>query len=1518
MRKLKRRTKIVLFVFGFILLGGLVLLGLTPMIASGIVRSKLTLAIGAQINGSVDVGSVGLSWFGPIAVEHVVVTEADGTRVLDASVKLEPGLVSLARGWLAKDIDLGTVEVHGDATMTYHADGTSSIDRLQKQAAPPNARSQPTSPSTLSTSPISLPTGIEGVIDLTGLALHVVRSDGSGSQHTASATLVGTITLGSPDVVVDLDATFVGTDVRDGGSVAIDATLASLMPTSRSIDLFNASINTTIALKDISSVWADLLAGTHGLVAAATGDRVRGTVRYAGSTTNGAGSVSVDSPLAKFEASLSRTADLFAIAGPATASVGLRDLVAWVEKTSGKPLIDPALAELVSLPGGSLTINSFAVPMDGNSPQIAGAVFDMTASLDAFAMKMKGEGVRAGTYAIAPFAMRIHSPKLADGAAVTGGTSVQKDSVSAGTLTIDIQALRVVDESGSFNSALDMMVSGDISLAGLDTAVLDPFLVPHGLSAPRDIGPMVSMKLSAQSPRAGTPTPITASIASDNIAGELRAQIQGLASQSQDAPIVAELADGSRLRIKQLGPALKAMLGKSGLEVTSASSVDVAASASNIALTTGVDGTRSLSLKETKADVRVSLGQIAGTMRLAPAGVVGASASAQSPAPAVLPMPFVVQPTTLTMQTARLSDGVEVSLQSALAMRNAPAGPIHATLGITSVLDPLGAIAPLSDARINGLVSIDRLAIDMVRNHMADPFMVDVVRGYGDRVSATITLSSIDADAGALGLPPVRIGIESVGLMGGSRRGTLTGALEVASSTISVKEPGIVLSNYVPIPEMTAKIASMSSDSFVVSRAGSYEVRIPTLTVSTENLSVDAIVTSARLRAQLRPAGLAIAASSVPGAQPSSFSLQSGTFDMQVADGVVTTSSDLAMQVIAAGGSRVETVGLRGAHINATMPLAAVFDSSSQRATLSLDADIIHGSAQSSSGKLHVESFVSLQQSKSVGPFEMSVALRDVPSALADGLLQVVNPESTMRASDAFGPKVGMDVDISGLFELVPPAESDGPVQPGALVPSPTRINSAISIASEHLNTVRPISVAINQATIEAQPFDVVWSVSPAMASSFIPASSGFALEKASRIQLGVRSMRVARPRAQVQSVPGVGLFKPDVFLLGMTVSSPELQLRAQRVPTETNPTMKPGPASVLRVNDFTLDAFTTLAGQIEFRGSALIDGKPANVDGMKGIGLWGQVLDYRDPTGSMTAAKAKLTSDIILRNVPTVFVDAMIGRENFASEALGPAAFVTIKVRNANADSGTVTADLGSARAQGTLAGEIHNGVFETTEPVVLTLKEISPSFSQSLFRGVPIVGGITKSAGEEPALLRISDVRYPLDGDLHKLSAMLFFDPGTAQVQSSESLLGRLLLPELRSGPKTVGRKLDAMTVTIKNGIATYPKYTIPLGEFSVSSSGSVNMADRTLDLVTYLPLGALATESLGSVGGDVSRLMLSLDEITPLPFRIRGGFTGASVSLDEERLLKEVGQQLLRPDQIIEKGLDGVFKDLFGGGG
>lgn len=120
-------------------------------------------------------------------------------------------------------------------------------------------------------------------------------------------------------------------------------------------------------------------------------------------------------------------------------------------------------------------------------------------------------------------------------------------------------------------------------------------------------------------------------------------------------------------------------------------------------------------------------------------------------------------------------------------------------------------------------------------------------------------------------------------------------------------------------------------------------------------------------------------------------------------------------------------------------------------------------------------------------------------------------------------------------------------------------------------------------------------------------------------------------------------------------------------------------------------------------------------------------------------------------------------------------------------------------------------------------------------------------------------------------------------------------------------------------------YQKWTVPVGEFDIDTEGSVDLAAKTLDVYTYLPIGALTDEAAGlfklggkdGIGGAIDKVLGGgkdggniIDAATKVPWRTRGTFGKTKTEPD----LAKWGEQFIKQvpgTNIIDKGLESIFK-------
>src|SRR5690606_28432513 len=172
----------------------------------------------------------------------------------------------------------------------------------------------------------------------------------------------------------------------------------------------------------------------------------------------------------------------------------------------------------------------------------------------------------------------------------------------------------------------------------------------------------------------------------------------------------------------------------------------------------------------------------------------------------------------------------------------------------------------------------------------------------------------------------------------------------------------------------------------------------------------------------------------------------------------------------------------------------------------------------------------------------------------------------------------------------------------------------------------------------------------------------------------------------------------------------------------------------------------------------------------------------------------------------------------------------------------------------------------------------EITPELSNLIAPSLPQIARYEKRPEDEEAYVDQSGLRFPLDGDLSKLNGDLTIALGQAPFQTS-SAFARLLKTVQAESQAMVGRRLEPLVVKMRDGVVTYDRFQIPLGEFNLETSGTVDLPARRLDVVTWIPIGALTDEAAGmfntGLGSLLGRAVPEFERLTMAPWRTRGTF-------------------------------------------
>jgi hypothetical protein len=337
----------------------------------------------------------------------------------------------------------------------------------------------------------------------------------------------------------------------------------------------------------------------------------------------------------------------------------------------------------------------------------------------------------------------------------------------------------------------------------------------------------------------------------------------------------------------------------------------------------------------------------------------------------------------------------------------------------------------------------------------------------------------------------------------------------------------------------------------------------------------------------------------------------------------------------------------------------------------------------------------------------------------------------------------------------------------------------------------------------------------------------------------------------------------------------------------------------------------------------AVAEAQVTDQPAVKNLEVAGTIENHSDAAGNLTPDLMILNARGNLPAFPTALIDSLAKQDGLLVDLLGPvvqverlrldrlpltrAAELTQRGTSARA---TIDVAVRTERASGVIAGVLGDAVFTAQQPVEVGLKEVTDALAGRFLKGMPFLGKVTKTREDAPALMRATGLSVPLGNDMSRLNGEVVLDPGEARFEASDDFAG--LLSELamrRSG--NIGQRLQPLTVSIKNGVATYQKWPIPLGEFAVETQGTVDLVQRRIDVLTWIPFGQLSGDASRLFGGGgLGRVAPVLKAADMVPFRTTGSLDNPTTKPDLE-LFAQTFIQNLSPEQAVKGLLDGLLR-------
>lgn len=477
--------------------------------------------------------------------------------------------------------------------------------------------------------------------------------------------------------------------------------------------------------------------------------------------------------------------------------------------------------------------------------------------------------------------------------------------------------------------------------------------------------------------------------------------------------------------------------------------------------------------------------------------------------------------------------------------------------------------------------------------------------------------------------------------------------------------------------------------------------------------------------------------------------------------------------------------------------------------------------------------------------------------------------------------------------------------------------DATVALRSPRVTMAKPLRISILPDRVSSdRAAQITWAMDPAWANQYLlpPGESGpgkGATRLAAPVNVGVTVNALA-----ISTGEGRGPLVASIFALnaGVTLSAMELampdgsvvRLTGSRADVRSVPG---GPVAGDKAGAQSAGvAFDVKVDEVAVR-QASGAAPPA-----KGVALSGKVEGLSDGAGNVSARTAALSATGEIPAIPTALIDLLARQNGLLVDALGPTASASLRADRFSATGGSLDLVARSERASASVKGSVADGVFVSSEPIRASLTEITAALARRFVKGMPLVGTIEKKPTDEPAMITASSMRVPLDNDLRKLSGEVVIDPGVARFTSGDTF-GGILKALNQKTEANIGQRIDPLNVHIRQGVATYDKWTIPIGQNRLNTQGTVDLVNETVDVTTYVPLGAL-TEDVAGLFKAQAKLKQALggtglDENLMVPFRSRGSFGKVKTEPDMELFVKESLNNLVKPEDVLKKGLGDLLK-------
>ncbi|MFA6045296.1 MAG: hypothetical protein WC718_09955 [Phycisphaerales bacterium] len=1501
-RKRRRRLvrNIVLSVVGVFVLALVLGVVFAPQIASSIAPGYAKDAVNGSIKGKLDLSSMSLSWGGPQVIEGIKLSDPEGHEIATLNVEAQAGLWGLATGGL----DLGEVKItKAKATVVREADGTTNIQRAvaPKVAAKPSKSSSPAS-----SGPAKLPAGLNVKLIVKDLAATFIDKAAAGGTPLTVALkdvdVTAGVTPGKP-LNVDISARAIPglAPAGDlGGTVAIKAKIEKWSASDGRLLLENSSGTADISLQNIP---VELIDAVMPLAAAAPGERAPTLREALGPKLQMAIKASGDSSAAN--ATIDVRVDNASVSGDfdwAKNVLTTKKPFVLTAKGSAIGALSPAAAKAIksspqarfdALPDVTLSVDKlrFVIVPGAKSLPLRGAAATVTLDTTAMSGELSLPNQPKQKFGVAPLHVSVETADLGAGVHIAASSNATIGQTPAGELAVDLNASGLLDEAGALKGGMPGSLKGDARFTKVATVIAQPFVQALNIDLPKDIGPTLDIALvatSADKPGAGD---LDVTIRSDKLSlvGGVRLADTGVTLKGEGLKLDASSAGAIASRFVAPSTGWKLAPKDAG------GSASVVVKTLN--LPRNADG--SFKMDQLAADAQVQLSGLTVT-------AVDASGNRRADAPGDI-------------------DVSRVTFAAGLK----PGG--NATAGLDAACafagSPFTAIGNFDIKSLLSVVNKDGAS----SLQMAPPMTI--------RPSGKLELKDLPPALAGLFVPPPAApkpgeapGLDTGKLVVDSLGGPLT--VTLSTKPVAGDAKAIDLS-------LVAASARFAADAGVVLDAQKAQLRKTTIGTTLAPATLDTLLRAyapdlakgsaarlagpAQLRLEIDPVAVGIDANGKP--QLDHIGMANVLFGMPGQ----TNIDGLALMQADGTKKEIGRLTVQDLLVRADLPVSALTGPSrpEDRHAKVILSGLVLGDKGQTVVRLDGNVETDIAEGKLAGPLAASFKLGNLDTATLEALSgkeglitgflgATAQVETTVALGQPPAGKTYADAPIDATLAITAPrVKSDGPIR--------------VSITPERIELKNPASLSVEPDVAAANRF-----LAAAQADKNVQATQGqkpsekLTLVESAPITLVLNKFSMARA-APASDKGGAAPANPSTPMkaadIGVSLTLPRTRLMSG----ENTPISLTDASFSVTADGAALDAKgkPPVGGPaINFKlqvGEAVVGTNPP----AKGMSVSGQVTRAFGPTGAFDVSQALLAVLADLPMVPTALVDTLLNQKGALNDGLGPTTSVKATVERypltpppPDSQGRQVTQgapplldfDMKSERATMSIRGTIVNGVFVSEQPLNIRIIELTSAMSARYIGVMPLIGIVEKTGKQQAGNVTGSNLQVPLDNDLTKLNGDVRVEPGECRFETSGAF--KEILSALNQKTEgSLGRRLDPLDLKIRSGIVTYDKWSVPFGEFNVQTEGTVDLVQRQVDVITWVPFGALSDKAsqafMSGMGGFLGKASPVLDALTLVPFRTKGPLNKPTTSPDFELAGKNLLKSL-KPEDLIKKGLGDLLKD------